>query len=71
MLYSQRIPARIQWFVSFGEGITLLLLAAMTAKFVIAAKERKVAKAIIKQQGETIKQMQEASQQQEEKTVNG
>jgi acetolactate synthase regulatory subunit len=66
-LYSQRIPARIQWFVALGEGITLILLAVMTAKFVIASKERHVAKAIIKQQGETIKQMQEASQQQEKK----
>jgi hypothetical protein len=69
-LYSQRIPARVQWFVAFGEGITLFLLAAMAAKFIIAAKERKFARALIKQQGETIRQLQEERKPEEIKHDN-
>lgn len=62
-LYSQRIPVRIQWFVAFGEGITLFLLAALIAKFTIASKERHIAKAVIKQQSETITKLDETIKQ--------
>jgi hypothetical protein len=61
-IYAQRIPVRIQWFVTLGEVITGLLLVAMVSKFTIAHKERRMAKAIIAQQNETIRQWREVKQ---------